>query len=185
MAKDERKKKKKKNKKAMAAVICLISIIVIAGAVWAWAQFTSGYIFVTDAVDNYFKAVSSEDRELYKECCYPGKWLDNYINGGKDINDSLDEMFALQSGATYSGVTIVSEETLDEEFADKMTDFLKTRYNVDISISKIEKVNFTLDSDFEGKTDSSEKIIRYCYKTGGKWFFLADPDVLVELGIEG
>ena len=183
MAKE--KSRKKKNKKGIIAVVSLIAVLAIAGLIWAWIALTPGYIFISDTVTNYFKAVSNEDRTLYKNTCYTGKWKDNYSNGGTDIDTALDEAFALQSGATYSNVKLVSEETLDDEFADKMEDSLKNHYGIDVSISKIESVSFTVDVDFEGVTESSGTITRYCYKSGFKWFFLSDPTVQVDLGIEG
>jgi hypothetical protein len=47
------------------------------------------------------------------------------------------------------------------------------------------RVNFSVDTVFDGQSLSSGTITRYCYKSGGKWFFLADPDVFVDLLIEG
>ena len=182
MAKD---KGKKKNKKGIVAVVSLIAVMVIAGLIWAWVELTPGYIFLSDTVSNYFKAVSSEDRDLYKNTCYTSSWKKNYSKGGTEIDTALDEAFSLQSGATYSNVKLVSEETLDDEFTDKMESSLKSHYGIDVSISKIESVNFTVDVDFDGTVENSGTITRYCYKSGFKWFFLSDPAVLVDLGIEG
>ena len=183
MAKE--KSKKKKNKKGLVAAISLIAVLVIAGLIWAWVALTPGYIFVSDAVSNYYKAISDEDRELYKKTCYTSKWKDNYSNGGTDLDAALDEAYALQSVATYSNVKLVSEEALDDEYAEKMEDSLKNHYGIDVSISKIESVSFKVDVDFDGAVESSGTITRYCYKSGFKWFFLSDPAVQVDLGIEG
>ena len=179
------KESKKKNKKGLAAIICLIAVVVIAGGVWAWIALTPGNIFIVDTGTNYYKAVSSEDRELYKETCYTSKWQDNYSNGGTDIDAALDEAFSLQSGATYSNFKLVSEEKLDDEFTSKMESSVKNHYGFDISVSKIESVSFTIDIDFGGSVQNSGTITRYFYKSGLKWFFLADPTVLVDMGIEG
>ena len=52
-----KEKRKKKNKKGIIAVVSLIAVLVIAGLIWAWIALTPGYIFVSDTVTNYFKAV--------------------------------------------------------------------------------------------------------------------------------
>ena len=97
----------------------------------------------------------------------------------------MDEAFSLQSGATYSNFKLVSEEKLDDEFTGKMESSVKNHYGFDISVSKIESVSFTIDIDFGGSVQNSGTITRYFYKSGLKWFFLADPIVLVDMGIEG
>ena len=74
-------------------------------------------------------------------------------------------------------------EKLDKSYADKMSDGLKDIYGTDIKINTISKVNFTVKTTFEGENESSGTLTRYVYRSGGKWYYLADPDIIVLLGL--
>ena len=178
---------KKKNSKAVIIGIIIFAVILAVGAgIFLWAVNTPGNTNIDKAVEEYFAAVSYEDTDLYEKACYPIKWQNNFNSGsaGSTLEEQIREAFSMQSGATYSDVEIVGREKLDKSYADKMTDSLKTRYGVNIKVSQIKKVNFTVNTVFGGEASSTGTITRYCYKTGGKWFFLADPDVIVDIGIE-
>ena len=177
--------KSKKNKKnIIITVVVTLALVLIAGGVGVWATVLPGYLSAEKAVSNYFTAISNEDSKLYKKTCYTIKWRDNY-NIGVGLTDRITEAFSMQSGATYGNVEIVSIEKLDKEYAEKMTDSLKSRFGFDQKISKVARINFTVDTVFEGQSQNSGTITRYCYKCGGKWFFLAEPEVIVDLGVEG
>lgn len=177
--------KTKKNKKNLIIVVVSVVILcLVAGLIWFWASILPGYLSTEKAVSNYFTAISNEDSNLYKKTCYTGKWRNNY-KGDVSLTDRISEALSMQSGATYGNVQIISVEKLDKEYAEKMTDSLKTRFGINQKISQIARVNFTVDTVFEGQSQSSGTITRYCYKCGGKWFFLAEPEVIVDLGVEG
>lgn len=173
-------KKNGKNIVITIVVIVVIVVLLVAGAfAYGWIALMPGYTSPDKAVSNYFSAVSNEDSMLYKKSCYTTRWRDS-VNVDSEISNAL----SMQSGATYSNVKVVSMESLDDEFADKMESSLSVRYGLDQKISKIKQVNFTVDTVFDGQASSSGTITRYCYKAGGKWFFLADPGVIVDIGVE-
>ena len=177
-----------KGKANIAAIIISIVIVVILGGLTAfWIFMTPGYISRDKAVANYFTAISNEDKNLYKNTCYSKKWQDNYSgnSAGIGIDAAIDMTYEFQSGATYGDTEITVLQNLDKEYADKMTDVLKSVYGADIHVSTISKVNFTVKTTFEGEKESSGTLTRYVYKTGGKWFFLADPEVIVLLDLAG
>jgi hypothetical protein len=171
-----------KSKKKIASIVTalLILALIIAAGAYGWISLMPGYISPDKAVENYFKAITNEDSKLYKKSCYTTRWRDSV-----PLDDSITEALSMQSGATYDNVHIISRETLDEKYATAMSDSIYARYGFDQKISSIMRVNFSVDTVFDGQSLSSGTITRYCYKSGGKWFFLADPDVLVDLLIEG
>ena len=65
-----------------------------------------------------------------------------------------------------------------------MTDIVRQVYGANIKISRISKVNFSVSTTFEGQKSKSGTLTRYCYKSGGKWYYLADSNVLIQLGLE-
>ena len=71
--------------------------------------------------------------------CYTTRWRDS-VNVDSEISNAL----SMQSGATYSNVKVVSMESLDDEFADKMESSLSVRYGLDQKISKIKQVTLQL-----------------------------------------
>lgn len=179
-------KKKSKKKGAIVGVVVMIVVLLLAALAYGWIALMPGYISSDKAVENYFNAISNEDSKLYKKACFTTKWRDDYNNQSeKSLDDKIAETFSLQSGATYSNLAIVSEEKLDKEYAEKMEDSIKNRYGIDMSVSQIKSVSFTVDTTFDGQNLNSGTVTRYCYKSGGKWFFLADPEVLIDINIEG
>ena len=179
--------KKKNNKKGViAGLIIFVALLVIGGIIFAWVMGTPGYVNIDNAVNNYFVAVTNEDASLYKRTCYTKKWQDNYNSAQSDktLNDQITSAFTLQSGATYSDVSVKSVEKLDKSICETMQNCVSMRYGVNIKVSQIKKVNFTVSMVFDGTSSSSGTLTRYCYKSGGKWYFLGDPDTIVDLGIE-
>jgi hypothetical protein len=166
-------------------VISILAIPIIGGIAAFWIFMTPGYISRDKAIANYFTAISSEDKNLYKNTCYTKKWQDNYSNNpaGIDIDAAIDMAYEFQSGATYGDTEITVLEKLDKSYADKMSDGLKDIYGTDIKINTISKVNFTVKTTFEGENESSGTLTRYVYRSGGKWYYLADPDIIVLLGL--
>ena len=148
---------------------------------------TPGYLTRSQAVTNYYKSISEEDKELYKNTCYPKVWQDGYINGdaGIGIDAAIDVAFQFQSGATYGEVSINALEKLDKKYADKMASEIMRLYGIEMQISSISKVNFVVKTNFEGANDDSGTITRYVYMSNGKYYFLSDPDIIVLLDLEG
>ena len=182
----DKKKGKSSKKGAVIAIMLFLIVLIIGGGIWGWITIFPGYLTKDSAISNYYKAISEQDSRLYKNTCYTKKWSDDYsTDSGQGLNDMIQEAFSLQSGASYSGVELVSQEKLDKEYADKMVSSVRTRYGVDIKVSQVERVNFTVNTVFEGASEKSGTITRYCYKSRGKWYFLADPEVIVDLGVEG
>lgn len=171
---------KKKNVKNIVITVIVVIVLLVGGAFfYGWSTLMPGYLSPDKAVENYFSAVSNEDTMLYKKSCYTTRWRDSV-----SVDSEIGEALSHQSGATYSNVQIVSKEALDDEYADKMKSSLSVRYGLDQKVSRIMRVNFTVDTVFDGQSSTSGTITRYCYKSGGKWFFLADPVVIVDIGVE-
>ena len=179
---------KKSKKGTVIKIIVLIAVfLVVAGAATLWIIVTPGYLTRELAVSNYFIAISEEDRELYKNTCYCGKWQKGYVNNEakEDLDTAVDLAFQFQSGATYGKVEVTALEKLDKSYADKMEEAVKSLYGTDIKVSAVSKVNFEVKTNFEGEKDSSGTITRYTYRSGGKWYFLADPETIVLMDLEG
>ena len=175
------------NNKGMAkgivvAIVTVVVIIAIAAITFVWASVLPGCVTRDKAVEKYFQAVSKEDTNLYKNTCYTKKWQNNY--GSQSIDDSIKDVFSFQSGATYGDVDFTAFEKLDKSYADNMTNIVRQTYGIDVKVSSISKVNFSVDTTFEGQKSKSGTLTRYCYKSGGKWYYLADSDVLIQLGLE-
>ena len=173
--------------KVVLAVVILVIILAVGALTFVWIKYTPGSISRKKAIENYYKAISTEDSELYKDTCFTQKWQDNYssANENSGIIATINDSFTYQSGASYGNVEITVMEKLDKEYAEKMTEEIKSFYGIDVKVSTISKVNFSVETSFEGHKDSSGTITRYCYKSEGKWYFLADPDVLIALDLEG
>ncbi|MBR6402614.1 MAG: hypothetical protein IKS48_04455 [Eubacterium sp.] len=170
----------------MTGIIVVVIILLIAGIVCAWLFLTPGCFTRDMAVTSYFKAVSNEDIKLYKNTCYPKKWQKNYKVDGQDssIDSVVKESLGFQSGATYGDVEFSAFEKLDKDYADRMSDIVRQVYGIDMKVSSLSKVNFTVDTEFAGEKSTTGTLTRYCYKTGGKWYFLADTEVIIQLGLE-
>ena len=173
----------KEGSKGKAIVIVLVILAVIALAV-VWAIFTPGYLSKETAVKNYFKAISDENVSLYKKSCYPSKWAKNYENVGVGIDDMIKGALNYQSGAKYSDIKFISEEKLDKNYAEAMSTSLHHIYKTEMKVSQVVRISFSLKTTFEGTTEDTGTITRYCYKAGGKWFFLSDPSIIIDVGLE-
>ncbi|MBO4863511.1 MAG: hypothetical protein J5517_04055 [Eubacterium sp.] len=167
-------------------IIILVIILLLLGGLAAFFIFlTPGHISRDKAVAAYYTAISSEDKDLYRNTCYTKKWQDNYDNTEAKIgmDAAIDVAYEFQSGATYGDVEVTALEKLDKEYADKMNETVKSIYGFDPGVKAISKVNFTVKINFEGEKEDSGTLTRYVYKSGGKWYFLAEPDVIVLLDL--
>ena len=167
-------------------LIILAIVLVIAGAACAWVFLTPGCFTRDMAITSFFKSISEKDVDLYMNTCYTKKWQKNYKVDGQDasLEDAVKEAFGFQSGATYGKVDFSSFEKLDKEYAEKMTDIVRQVYGIDMKVSSISKASFTIEMEFEGQKTTTGVITRYCYKSGGKWYFLTDTEVIIQLGLE-
>lgn len=171
------------NSKVKTIVIAVIALAIIVVAA-LWIFITPGYLSKEKAVKNYFKAVSDENASLYKRSCYPSKWAKNYDNVGVGIDDMIKGALNYQSGAKYSNIKFVSEEKLDKSYAEAFSTSLHHIYKTEMKVSQVVRINFSLDATFAGTTENTGTISRYCYKAGGKWYFLSDPSIIVDVGLE-
>ena len=169
-------------KNAVVAIVFVIAILVIAALAFGWVKFTPGCVTRDKAIEKYFQAVSDEDAKLYKNTCYTKKWQSNH--GSQSLDDSVKEVFSLQSGAKYGDVDFTAFEKLDKSYATQMTNVVRQVYGIDVKVSRISKVNFSVQTTFGGEKSKSGTLTRYCYKSGGKWYYLADSEVLIQLGLE-
>lgn len=162
-------------------------ILLIIGVVLAWMFLSSGEISIEKAVNAYYEALSNNNVDEYVSTCYTNKWAENYKENGQsvDIKDAVEKVFSYQSGATFGEAHIISAEKIDKQYAEKMTEVVNQIYDVDVKVTNITKVQFSVDMTFEGDSTNSGTIVRYCYKTGGKWYFLSDTEVFIQLGLEG
>ena len=179
--------KESKKKGAILGIVIMIIVLLLAAGAFVWIAVLPGSISPDKAVEKYFEAISNEDTKLYTNTCYTSKWKNNYNSKltGISLDDRIKEAFSLQSGATYSNISIISTEKLDGEYADKMERSIKDRYGVDVSVSQIKKISFSIDTTFDGQTSNPGTVTRYCYKSGGKWYYLADPEVFIDINLEG
>jgi hypothetical protein len=179
--------KKSKTGKILLSIFIILIILLLAGAAAWWIFMTPGYITRGQAVSNYYASISNEDKELYKNACYTKEWQEGYINGEAaiGIDAAIDVSFEFQSGASYGEVEVTALEKMDKEYADKLKDTVKNLYNVDMPVSALSKVNFTIKTSFEGAKENSGTLTRYAYKSRGKWYFLVDPETLVLMDLEG
>ena len=191
MAEKKRKKKKKMNKQKLALLLSLLGIVAAVGIGFGiFAFFGRGSVTIGGAIRGYFKAIEAEDVDRYIRLCYPSVWSDNYQPRGEDVDLSLlvEAVFARQSGTKVEEVTIEREEKLEDVFVRRIESKVKEIYNVNLSLSAVYRVYFTLKvsyiSNGEEVTYTGEPISRYIYKYKGKWYYLADALLLVDMDIE-
>ncbi len=181
------KSKEKGGKKIIGSVIAVILIILVAVGIIFFIFVMPGYLTPKQAIENYLKAISYEDVNLYKDSCYTGKWSKGYKDAsasGKDIDSTIANSFTMQSGAVYSDVKIISQQTMEDDYKARMIEIVELLYGVRINVSKIVKVDFSVKYSFGDNTNQTGKLTRYCYKCDGKWFFLADNDVIIGAYLE-
>ena len=171
--------------KIIPIIILVVFLFIISGLAAFYIFMLPGHISRDKAVAAYYKAISSEDKTLYKNTCYTKNGQDNYGNTEAKIgiDAAIDMAYEFQSGATYGDVEVTALEKLDKEYAEKMNQIVKSTYGFDPGVSAISKVNFTVKMTFEGSKEDSGTLTRYVYRSGGKWYFLAEPDVIVLLDL--
>ena len=171
--------------KKKIAIIIFCLLVVMCGAGCAWFFLSGGATTRAGVIEGYFKAIGSEDKALYKKSCYPAKWQKAYSNNnGKSLDNDIDEALNLQSGAAYSDVKIIVEEKLDKNRRDEVKDSIKRIYGIDLRIGAIYKESFSMNTSFGGSSASTGTLIRYTFKYNGKWYFMADTDVIIATGLE-
>ena len=185
------KRKKRMNRKKKKLLIILICIlVVVAGGITAFLLFTRGSITMTGAVKNYFKAVADEDADKYIRTCYPAAWSDNYHLEGEDVdlNMLVENVFAHQSGTRVTDVEMSHEEELEDMFVRRIRDKIKELYDVDLSLSAVYRVYFRMKVSYDnnGRTVEyeSDTVTRYVYKYMGKWYYLADTMLLMDMDLD-
>lgn len=191
MAKKRRRRRRKISRREKIFNIVSYSLMaaVVLGFL-AWAFLTRGSITIKGSIEDYFKAVNNEDVKDYIECCYPKKWEKNYTPDSNQVNLNavVEDVFKYQSGATYSSIEIKNTEKLEKVFVDRIKRGIKDIYGLDINISQVYRVRFTVKMRYEYQGDIIEKetdvLIRYIYKYHEKWYYLADSLVLVKLNLD-
>ena len=83
---------------------------------------------------------------------------------------------------------IKNTEKLEKVFVDRIKRGIKDIYGIDLNISQVYRVRFTVKMRYEYQGDIIEKetdvLIRYIYKYHEKWYYLADSLVLVKLNLD-
>ena len=173
------------NKGKIVSIIIII-ILVLAAAGAAIFILRPGYISVDSAVEGYYNAISTENASKYKHSCYTSKWEKNYLSGANtiELDTTVSSAFSMQSGASYSDVSVISTEDLGDNYVAIINESIQRIYGTDVNVTKLYRVNFTMQSTYNGTKTSTGTLTRYCYKSGGKWFFLADVGVIVDTGLE-
>ncbi len=134
-----------------------VVILLIIGVVLAWMFLASGEISIEKAVNAYYEALSNNNVDEYVSTCYTNKWADNYKENGQsvDIKDAVEKVFSYQSGATFGEAHIISAEKIDKQYAEKMTEVVNQIYDVDVKVTNITKVQFSVNMTFEGDSTNS------------------------------
>lgn len=191
MAEKKKRKKKKMNKRKLAVVLTLAGILTVAAIGFGiFALFGRGSVTIGGAIRGYFKAIEAEDVDRYIKVCYPAAWSDHYRPREQevDLNLLVEAVFARQSDTKVKEVDILQEEKLEDVFVNRIEREIRDIYNVDLSLSAVYRVYFTLKSSYqEGGREidyTSNTISRYIYKYKGKWYYLADALLLVDLDLE-
>ncbi len=192
MAEQEKKKKRKKrNKNQRILIYTLLGLVVVILLVAGWFVFLKrGSVTVKGAVKGYFKAIEDQDVDAYIRNCYPASWSDNYRPQGNEVvlEGLVEDVFLRQSGTVVKDVEITHEEKLEDVFVKRIEDKIKELYDVDLSISSVYRVYFTMKISYTSNGEEvqydSEVKTRYVYKCGGKWFYLADTLLLVDMALD-
>ena len=191
MAKQATKKKKKRNKNRQILLFTLLGLLLVVLLVAGWLIFlTRGSITVKGAIKGYFKAIEKQDTDAYIKNCYPAAWSDNYHPQGNEVvlEGLVEDVFARQSGTVVKDVEITHEEKLEDVFVKRIEDKIKEIYDVDLSLSAVYRVYFTMKISYESDKGEvqydSEVKTRYVYKYRGKWYYLAVTLLPVDMALD-
>ncbi len=191
MAQKEKKGKKKINKNKLILLCTLAGLLLIILLFAGWFFFlTRGSATISGAVKGYFKAIEKKDADAYIRNCYPSAWSDNYHPQGNDVvlEGLVEDVFLRQSGTTVKDIEITHEEELEDVFVKRIQDKIKELYDVDLSISRVCRVYFKMKISYMSKGEEvqydSEVKTRYVYKYHGKWYYLADTLLLVDMALD-
>ena len=191
MAQKEKKGKKKINKNKLILLCTLAGLLLIILLFAGWFFFlTRGSATISGAVKGYFKAIEKKDTDAYIRNCYPSAWSDNYHPQGNDVvlEGLVEDVFLRQSGTTVKDIEITHEEELEDVFVKRIQDKIKELYDVDLSISAVYRVYFQMNVSYEDNgqevTYESDIKTRYVYKYKGKWYYLADTLLLMDMDLD-
>lgn len=191
MAKKRRRRRSKISRRGRKFIIVSLSLAFLLLIVFVgWAYLLRGSISIKGAISDYFEAVNNEDVKAYIECSYPKKWQDNYTPGGKEVSLEriVEDAFSYQSGAKYSDIKIKKTEKLHRIFVERIRKSINEIYGLDLNISEVYRVKFTVMSSYTYNGDIVKKesgvIVKYIYKYHEKWYFLADSLVLVYMNLD-
>lgn len=182
MAAAKKKRRKKMNKQKKILLLSLLGIVLAGGIGFAIFAFTGrGKFTVGGAIRGYFKAIEAEDVDQYISICYPSAWSEHYRPYENDVDLTLlvQAVFAQQSGANVEDINIQREEKLEDVFVQRFEKKIREIYDVDISLSAVYRVYFTFGGGEEGR-----ELARYVYKYKGKWYYLADSLLLIEMDLD-
>ncbi len=186
----EKKRKKRLSRKLRAILITIAVLLVIAGGIALFLLLTRGSITMTGAVKNYFSAVEQRDIQKYISVCYPSVWSDHYTpNGNKvDLENLVSNVFERQSDTKVSDVSMHHVEELEDVFVRRIQDKIRELYDVDLSLSAVYRVYFQLKVSYEQDGSEvqydSDIMTRYVYKYKGKWYYLADTLLLMDMDLD-
>ena len=191
MTKKKKKRHKKKiSRKELIFDLVLFGIIAVIAIVTVIYRYTGrGSASIKGSITAYFDAINKEDAKKYIKVCYPKKWSENYKPDGNDVDLSniVENVFVYQSGFEYSDVDIKNREKLEDIFVNRINKGIKDIYGVDLKISECYRVRFSMKMsyEYEGEyhKDDTGVIVRYIYKCNGKWYYLADSLLLVDLNL--
>ncbi len=183
--------RRKVNKKKLILLLSLLGVVLLAGLGFAVFAFTGrGSITIGGAIRGYFKSIEDKNVDKYIRICYPSAWSDHYVPRGNDVDLSVlvEAVFARQEGISVKEVNVQREEKLEEVFVKRFHDKIKEIYEVDLGISEVYRVYFTLKVSYidngEEVTYDSDTRARYIYKYKGKWYYMADTLLLVDMDLE-
>ncbi len=188
----KKKKRKKKISKKLKVLLFVIPgiILVVGAAAFVFIFVFRGSITMERAVKNYFNAVANQDVDEYIRVCYPSKWSDNYHPNGNDVDLKLlvENVFKMQSDTKVTDVIMHHEEKLEDVFVQRIQDKIKELYDIDLSISAVYRVYFKLRVSYIENGDErqyeSDIKTRYVYKHNGKWYYLADTMLLLDMDLD-
>lgn len=186
----KKKKKKRISKKVRVFLILLAVLLVLAGGVALFLLLTRGSVTMEGAVKNYFSAVEDRDVQKYIKVCYPAAWSDHYVAKGTevDLENLVSNVFERQSDTHVSDISMHHVEELEDMFVRRISDKIKELYDVDLSISAVYRVYFQMNVSYEDNgqevTYESDIKTRYVYKYKGKWYYLADTLLLMDMDLD-
>lgn len=173
-------------KKKIIPVLSAILLAAVLLCVTGWIFLGTGRLTEKQAVSGYFQSVSRQDMAAYKKVCYPKVWQNHY-HPGEDVSldavvrNAMEEQNAAASDASYSQIRITGKTDLGKDACRKFSKSMEDLYGIPMKVSRVRSVRIQMDMTYTGGTVSSGTIVKYLYQYHGKWYFLSDPLLLVDL----